>query len=113
MNPVDTSSVSRNVTDADLQIFADLVESVTSRNVIVKRGSRYGRIVIWGRADISEKAKTYAFVDMSTGNIYRAASNTQPAKGIRGNIFAENVRDSLTPEGVIQFRRGRRKNGSD
>jgi hypothetical protein len=36
---------------------------------------------------VSGQTSTTAFIDKSTGDIYKADSATRPAKGIRGNIY--------------------------
>lgn len=36
------------------------------------------------------KGSVYAFIDRTTGDIYKPASAKAPAKGIRGNLFADD-----------------------
>lgn len=36
------------------------------------------------------KGSTYCFIDRATGDIYKPASYKAPAKGIRGNLFADD-----------------------
>jgi hypothetical protein len=61
----------------------------------IQRGSRYVRLV---RCDHgSETGSAHCFVDTTNGDVLKAASFKQPAKGARGNIY--------TPEnyGVYPF----------
>lgn len=49
----------------------------------VEPGRKYARIV---KATSELSRSVFGFVDMETGNLYKAASWKAPAKGCRGNI---------------------------
>ena len=46
----------------------------------------------------------YGFIDMTNGNLLKAASYAQPAKGARGNIFAKNPLEGCQPYGMAYLR---------
>lgn len=49
-------------------------------------GKKYARIITQGRGSRS----VYCFVDLQNGDILKSASWKAPAKGARGNIFADD-----------------------
>jgi len=49
----------------------------------------------------------YGFIDME-GNLYKAASWDTPAKGVRGNIFNENMLQGCNKYGLEYFKPGRK-----
>lgn len=53
--------------------------------VTVETGKRYARIV--NRYAKGEGGSVYCFIDLTNGDILKAASWKAPAKGARGNIF--------------------------
>lgn len=48
----------------------------------VEMGKRFAKIVVtsWGQKSV------HCFVEISTGDLYKAATWSAPAKGVRGNI---------------------------
>lgn len=51
--------------------------------VSIENGRRYARIII---IENGASRSVHSFVDLTNGNILKAASWKMPAKGIRGNI---------------------------
>lgn len=51
----------------------------------IEYGKRFAKIVVttWGQKSV------HCFVEITTGNIYKASGWSAPAKGIRGNISNE------------------------
>jgi len=51
----------------------------------IEVGKKYARITktSWGQKSV------HCFVEMTTGDIYKAATFSAPAKGVRGNINSE------------------------
>jgi len=48
-----------------------------------------------------------AFIDMSTGDIFKPASYSAPAKHARGNIFSDdNGMEAIDAEGDVRYLRG-------
>jgi hypothetical protein len=57
----------------------------------------------WIRITREDSQKSvFCFVEISTGDIYKAASWSARAKGIRGNIFKENL--PLTSGSMYRYR---------
>lgn len=52
----------------------------------MRSGKRYARIITAGRGSRS----VYCFVDLENGDVLKSASWKTPAKGARGNIFADD-----------------------
>jgi hypothetical protein len=65
--------------------FISGLHSLTGKKVSYEIGTKWARVFI---GDFSERT-IHSFVDFS-GNIYKAASDTVPAKKIRGSIYDEN-----------------------
>lgn len=66
-------------------------------------GKRYVKIISSEStaAGLLSTRSVYCFVDMTTGDVLKAASWKAPAKGIRGNIFAaSNGKDAIMPYGA-------------
>jgi hypothetical protein len=86
-----------NVTDSELADFAFKVQTLIngaykdSKNAIptieVMRGQRYARLV---RVSPGERS-AYGFVDMTNGDLLKAAGWKGPAKGRRGGIRDSNA----------------------
>lgn len=70
---------------------------IENEKFVAKIGKRYAKIVVNGSAR--------AFIDIETGDIYKSASWSQPAKGIRGNLFdASNGLGCMTEYGPAYAR---------
>lgn len=50
----------------------------------IKEGVRFYKII-----SVDSQTSVFCFVEKATGDIYKAATWSQPAKGVRGNIFDE------------------------
>lgn len=61
---------------------------------------------VWHSRDGISPSSIYAFVEITTGDIYRPASLNQPAKHIRGNINNEDVFETTCKDkyGVLALR---------
>jgi hypothetical protein len=46
----------------------------------------------------------YCFIDITNGDVLKAASWKAPAKHARGNIFAPNAMDAVTAYGAVYLR---------
>jgi hypothetical protein len=75
--------------------------------VTIGKGRKY--IKLWnteafdgGEARVN---RIHAFVEVSTGDIFKPASTKAPAKHKRGNIYENAGRDSMTPCGHIAYLR--------
>ena len=53
----------------------------------------------------SHSMSIHAFVERSTGDIFKPASTKAPAKHARGNIYRDAGRSSLTEQGGIHYLR--------
>lgn len=81
---------------------------VAKPKLSIERGKKYAKIV---RSDDGVKTidgdevrSVYGFVEISTGNILKAASWKVPAKGIRGNIHSDDCLHACTPYGIVYRR---------
>ncbi len=83
--------------------FPRLVEMGEMPTISVMMGKRYARLVRKDRPG-DKHGSAHAFVELSTGHIYKCASWAVPAKHARGNIFAENPLAACTPYGVVYLR---------
>lgn len=79
---------------------------------VESEGKRFAKISVYeergGRMDV---ARVYVFIDLNNGNIhkpqsYKAAETTGKTKGVRGNIFAPNVLDTVTIYGTAYLTGG-------
>ena len=52
-------------------------------------GKKYARIVM---EETPGQASAFGFVDIVTGDIYKSASWSTPAKGVRGSIFEDKIK---------------------
>jgi len=73
--------------------------------VAVEFGSRYARVI----KSIGSSRSAYCFVDLTTGDLLKSAGWKAPAKGSRGNIFADDFGMSACERyTLVYFNRGRR-----
>ena len=101
------------MTVATLQDVETFIGKLSDNNVIdnaytklsITAGSKYFRIV----ANHGGQNSVYAFVEKATGDVLKSASWAVPAKGVRGNIFADDAIKCCGPYGAIYFLSGRRK----
>ena len=66
----------------------------------VQTGPKYARLVT---VNYGQKS-AYGFVDLTTGNLLKSASWKAPAKGVRGNIFADNPLSGCNLYGMVYFK---------
>jgi len=55
----------------------------------VEEGRKYAKIIMTQ----SGSRSVHAFIDMKTGDVYKPASFSKPAKGVRYNLFDKNSRE--------------------
>lgn len=55
----------------------------------VEEGRKYAKIMM----NQSGSRSVHAFIDMKTGDVYKPASISKPAKGVRYNLFDKNSRE--------------------
>ena len=65
----------------------------------IEWGKKYAKIVA---SSLSQKS-VYCFVDLSTGDVFKAASWSRPAKHVRGNIEGD-VSSFMTPYGAAYLK---------
>lgn len=73
--------------DATLATFCGLVAQSNKSTVTIELGRRFAKLV---QSDGGSSRSAIMFVDRNTGDVFKAASWSAPAKGIRGNIFSNN-----------------------
>lgn len=66
-------------------------------------GKRYAKIIRKRPSD--RYGVAHSFVDMTTGDIFKPAGANAPAKGIRGNIYAEGGLTALDETSGIRYLR--------
>jgi hypothetical protein len=75
--------------------------------VAIGKGRKY--IKLWRNETRDGETRTtsiHAFVEVSTGDIFKPASTKAPAKHARGNIYNDAGRSCLTPHGFVAYLRG-------
>jgi hypothetical protein len=65
-------------------------------SIEISMGKRFARII---KKDGSSTS-AYGFIDLTNGDLLKAASWKAPAIHARGNIFAENMLDGCGPYGM-------------
>jgi len=70
--------------------------------IVAQVGPRYARLAL--RDGMHGGFSAYGFVDLTNGDLLKSAGWKAPAKGKRGNIFAENPLGGCTPYGM-EYRR--------
>lgn len=68
-----------------------------------EEGKKYWKIILKGK-DQRMGCSSYAFIDKTTGDLYKSASWKAPAKHIRGNINDSTGIDACNEYGVIYLR---------
>lgn len=72
--------------------------------IVIEGGKKYARLVAFNPSTKGRSA--FGFVDLTNGDILKAAGWSAPAKGVRGNIFDSDFIKAFTPYGVIYKRGG-------
>ena len=102
------------VTNTDLANFAEKLIAMlaahhqTAKNVgnaptiQIQPGQRYARLALVD--GMHGGLSAYCFVDLTNGDLLKAAGWKAPAKGKRGSIFADNPLSGCTPYGMAYAR---------
>ena len=72
---------------------------------LLKKGITFDKIVKVRPATPKKGGAVDFFVSRETGDIYKAASFSQPAKGVRGSIFDPSSYKKYTPHGGWLYKR--------
>jgi|APSaa5957512493_1039668.scaffolds.fasta_scaffold13789_1 hypothetical protein len=83
-------------TDADIEAWVEKVDAKFGGSRTIDWGRKYAKIV--------NGSSVYCFVDRTNGNILKSASWKAPAKGARGNIYADDPLKGLGPYGAAYLR---------
>jgi hypothetical protein len=75
---------------------ARVTPNLSPRSLELITGQKYIKVAI---ADGNGRS-AYGFIEVSTGNLFKAASWRAPAKGVRGNIYQENPLAGCGPYGI-------------
>lgn len=88
------------VTTYETKNFPSMVAVGHGTVLSFERGQKYARIV----ATSGPSRSAWAFIDLATGDILKSESWKRPAKGVRGNIFADDPLAGVTAYGA-EYRR--------
>lgn len=100
-----------------INAFVKLMETATNEHITggfgyafsVKPGRKYAKIIrsdVWeGEQRVNGQRSAAGFIDMQTGDIYKAATWSAPAKGVRGNVLVNGGKDALDSHGYIRYAR--------
>ena len=77
---------------------------------ITKGGKRYIKLIAGENDPVTGEKRSYSgsvhsFVEIATGDIFKAASMKAPAKHARGNIYRGNGAEALTDVGSVRYLR--------
>jgi hypothetical protein len=84
---------------AALQAQMVATHPTTDRVYAFELGRKYARVY----AQMGSGRSVYAFVDVSTGDIFKPASWKGPAKGVRGNLFSADYMSACGVYGVARL----------
>ncbi len=83
--------------------------AVPNVEILPRRGKRFAKLVrTESDPETGEnRGQTFvhSFVEIETGDIYKAATFKAPAKHARGNIYLDAGRDSMTADAHIKYLR--------
>jgi len=82
--------------------YAKTYKVVGAPTITAQTGTKYAKLVSKNAGDTY--GSVYAFVDLATGNLLKAASWKAPAKGVRGNLFNPDPLAGCTPYGMVYFK---------
>lgn len=89
----------------DFERFTNLIAAGSLRRVRIEFGRRYAKLVTVDMCNGRLVSKSvYCFVDMTNGDILKAASLYAPAKHSRGNVLKADRMKSMTAYGAIYLR---------
>jgi hypothetical protein len=83
-----------------LQAQLDAAHPTTTTRYLFELGHRYARVF----TQVGVGRSVYAFVDLSTGDIFKPRSWKGPAKGVRANILAADYMKACGVYGVARAR---------
>lgn len=63
---------------------------LTPDSFTISEGERYIKVIVLWNGN-SNARSVFCFIGKETGDLYKAASWSKPAKGARGNIYSENL----------------------
>jgi len=75
----------KKITDNKAKDFPNQYGAKGFEHFIVKEGKKYLKILQARKG--SNEGSVFAFIDKETGDVYKPASHSKPAKGIRANVF--------------------------
>jgi hypothetical protein len=109
------------VTESDVSAFVSKVQAAISKDyaanfpiltrpeVVYTMGARYARIIkkdVDSNGRIAESGSVHSFVDLTNGDVLKAASYKAPAKHARGNLFSpQGGAESMDERGSIHYRK--------
>lgn len=70
------------VNDIRAKHYAKHFPNIECKIITARKGKRYVKLI--------DGSRVFCFVDMTNGDVLKAATWSAPAKGARGNIFDEN-----------------------
>ena len=81
--------------------------SLTPPNLKFKKGKKYIKITKVEGSTRTNSGSVEAFINMLTGDIYKSASCSAPAKHARGNLFSDdNGMEAIDLAGYVRYLRG-------
>jgi hypothetical protein len=105
-SPAEFDQAFKKFLHAAQQLADDGKGSYGEKKIAYESGPKFIRVFkqdIW-QGKLTNTRSAYCFVDKATGDIYKAASWKQRAKGVRGNIFANNPVAGVTAHGAVYWR---------
>ena len=91
--------------EEDYKQFTALVAQGFSRRVSIEFGRRYAKLISMDVRNGTESAHSvYCFVDLTNGDILKAATWKSPAKHARGNVLRSDRMSSVGPYGANYMR---------
>ena len=75
--------------------YATNFPSLTPGQLSFKRGNKYMKVI--------KDSSVYCFIEIATGDIFKAASYSAPAKHARGNIYSDFMH-CISPYGAVYLR---------
>ena len=89
----------------DYERFTSLTAQGFSRTVTIEFGRKYAKLISCDvRGGVESAQSVYCFVDMTNGDILKAATWRAPAKHARGNVLRSDRMQSVTAYGANYLR---------
>lgn len=80
--------------------YAKNLPNLTPSAIETSWGARFIKLI---SVDPAQRS-VYGFIEIATGNIFKAASWAAPAKHVRGNIHSPDCMKACTPYGIVYLR---------